>query len=1003
MPVRRQMGSGLFSADNGGEFQQHPASTRLPHKTGTFRPSLFGQAESSLLPNRDTTETRQTQYTGILGVLMSLVRHLILQELCLRPSGEWTPGGGWTVVRVAEGAGYCLQAGTARELNPGDMVVVGAHAAAVFRASQLGVLKLEFFHVLPQCLNGLLTVVEWQQLEDASSQTARCLLFFAASEPAAQRFTRLAAQPQRDGLAARSALLQLWAASITSLMPAASAAALASNLRERFRQFVGKMSEAELAVRSLTQLAGELHCSERHFSRLFREEFHISLRARQTELRLQRARQLLVESDAKIINVAYESGYRHLGLFNSMFKKRFGVTPSQWRQQNPLASPPGPIKRAVPLLALLLWLSQILFAPAALAQSTNPPARPPAVKATPHFKVEKYLVSGNTVLAPGQLSRILTNLPASFGTNVSFDDIRAALADLQSAYRERGFVTVSVGLPQQRLTNAEVKIKVTEGRLADIKVEGNRWFSTPNVLRALPSLHTNMLLNSHVFQSELDQANANRNRQIYPVIGPGPDPGTTELTLKVKDRFPLHARGELNNLATPGTPDTRAVVSAEYDNLWQLEHQLGISYTFTPVNFHQPGDYYWWPLDRPLVANYSAYYRLPLGEAQSVQQQIDESDGHFGYNEVTHQFQLPPPSGRPELTFYASRAVTDTGVQFNSPTNQTLSPLVSLFSIDAGQNVTLNEELGGKLAWPLPPLGRLASSVSLGLDLKYFQQVSYNSNNFIQTTVTTNNGVPVPITDNFSVAQPVQRSEVYYLPINIGFNGSIPDSWGTTFFNAQANFNLATFGGLSESQTNNVTYNVSHGGLSKVAGDPSVHDGYITVQLGADRQQRLYKDWTVKIHADGQWANGRLFSNEQFGMGGVAGVRGYQDGLAYGDAGWRLSVEPQTPLMQVGTVDGDVPVWLRASVFVDYGQVYLLDKGFYSLADTQYGPPVGPAPGNPTYLHFLGTGWGFTVNIGNHLDGRFAMAFPLLNPDPTISSWSPIEALHLYFAVGAQF
>ena len=104
---------------------------------------------------------------------------------------------------------------------------------------------------------------------------------------------------------------------------------------------------------------------------------------------------------------------------------------------------------------------------------------------------------------------------------LSFADIRSALGQLQTAYRERGFVTVSVGLPPQKLTNATVKVRVTEGRLADIKVQGNNWYSTPNVLRALPSLHTNMLLNSHVFQRELDLANANRDRQLYPVIGPG--------------------------------------------------------------------------------------------------------------------------------------------------------------------------------------------------------------------------------------------------------------------------------------------------------------------------------------------------------------------------------------------------------------------------------------------------------------------------------------------------
>jgi AraC-like DNA-binding protein len=266
---------------------------------------------------------------------MSAVSHLILQELSLSPSGEWTPGGGWTVARAAEGAGYCLQTGAAWELNAGDMVVVGPHASVVLRASQLGVLKLECFHVLPQCLNGLLTLREWRHLEDPTSGLLAQLQYFPASDPAAQKFTRLAAQSQRDGLAVRSALLQLWAASVTSLLPVTGATAGTTNLRDRFRQFVGKLSEAELALRPVTQLAEELHCSERHFSRLFREEFKISLRARQTELRLQRARQLLADSDAKIINIAFESGYRHLGLFNAMFKRRFGVTPSQWRQQNP--------------------------------------------------------------------------------------------------------------------------------------------------------------------------------------------------------------------------------------------------------------------------------------------------------------------------------------------------------------------------------------------------------------------------------------------------------------------------------------------------------------------------------------------------------------------------------------------------------------------------------------------------------------------------------------------
>ena len=52
---------------------------------------------------------------------MANERHLILQEITLLPSGEWTPPTpGWTIVRVAEGMGYWLQGGGARELNAGD-------------------------------------------------------------------------------------------------------------------------------------------------------------------------------------------------------------------------------------------------------------------------------------------------------------------------------------------------------------------------------------------------------------------------------------------------------------------------------------------------------------------------------------------------------------------------------------------------------------------------------------------------------------------------------------------------------------------------------------------------------------------------------------------------------------------------------------------------------------------------------------------------------------------
>ena len=126
---------------------------------------------------------------------MSAERHLILQEMVLRPSGEWVPEGqGWMIARVAEGSGYWMQEGSTRALNTGDGLVLASNDGGRLRASQLGPLKLQFFTVQPQFLSGLLTVSEWHRLEIIPGHIASHILPFTANEPIGQKFSHIASQ-----------------------------------------------------------------------------------------------------------------------------------------------------------------------------------------------------------------------------------------------------------------------------------------------------------------------------------------------------------------------------------------------------------------------------------------------------------------------------------------------------------------------------------------------------------------------------------------------------------------------------------------------------------------------------------------------------------------------------------------------------------------------------------------------------------------------------------------
>ena len=197
----------------------------------------------------------------------------------------------------------------------------------------------------------------------------------------------------------------------------------------------------------------------------------------------------------------------------------------------------------------------------------------------PGFEVAGYLVEGNSVLPDEQLNPIFAKYT---GPAISIEQIRAALGELQLTYREYGYVTVGVALPRQQVTNGIIRVQVTEGRLGEITVVGNRYFSSNNVRRALPGLTTNVLPNIKWLQPEIDRANANPDRQIYPKILPGAIPGTSTLMLQVKDQLPLHGHLELNDKVTPDTPRTRIDSSLQYNNLWQLDHQIGVGYTFSP-------------------------------------------------------------------------------------------------------------------------------------------------------------------------------------------------------------------------------------------------------------------------------------------------------------------------------------------------------------------------------------------------------------------------------------
>ncbi|WP_082475732.1 GlxA family transcriptional regulator [Rhizobium sp. Leaf341] len=89
----------------------------------------------------------------------------------------------------------------------------------------------------------------------------------------------------------------------------------------------------------IEDLAASVGLSRRHMERLFLAELELSPASVYRRLRLERARQLLLETDASIIEIALDVGFENAANFSRAFLQVFGQTPSRLRTLS--AASPG--------------------------------------------------------------------------------------------------------------------------------------------------------------------------------------------------------------------------------------------------------------------------------------------------------------------------------------------------------------------------------------------------------------------------------------------------------------------------------------------------------------------------------------------------------------------------------------------------------------------------------------------------------------------------------------
>lgn len=260
--------------------------------------------------------------------------NLNLRTIRLKAAEQWKSHGvGFLFVLANAGVGNYVSGPFTRHLLPGDVLVVKISDNYSIHVPAGVEFDFSFFSISLEPLYTLFSSQESCHLQHFAD-TLKTARYYSAAENVAKEAQRLLMGiPPQFNFQHRTQLLRVAASVISFELEQAQFRHKAGmRIDNQVGQLFEKLTMTEIMNLSAGEMAVKFNCSRRHLNRLFHQQFGFSVTSLRMEMRLLKAASLLHVPNAKVANVAEECGFNHLGMFNSLFKKRFGANPSRWRE-----------------------------------------------------------------------------------------------------------------------------------------------------------------------------------------------------------------------------------------------------------------------------------------------------------------------------------------------------------------------------------------------------------------------------------------------------------------------------------------------------------------------------------------------------------------------------------------------------------------------------------------------------------------------------------------------
>ena len=260
--------------------------------------------------------------------------------------------------------------------------------------------------------------------------------------------------------------------------------------------------------------------------------------------------------------------------------------------------------------------------------------------------IKEIQVKGSTVFSDRELKKITDPYLNHPLTNEIIEEIRHVLT---LHYIHNGYINSGAIIPDQAVSSGKIVFQIIEGRVSQVDIIDNKWFSKKYIEDRL-FLETDRPLNVESLQKRLQQLQQDhRIAHIQAELKPGINLGDSLMNVKVEEKDPFQVQLGFNNYQVPAVGSEQWMANIAHQNLTGHGDIFNINGLLSEDDNTQIDVWYLFPITARDTTLTMRYRKSDLDVTEGIFEDLDISSEseiyqitlrHPFYRTLTQEFAL---------------------------------------------------------------------------------------------------------------------------------------------------------------------------------------------------------------------------------------------------------------------------------------------------------------------------------------------------------------------------